>query len=79
MQLSPSRPQKIISVLFGLSPLLMLIFMSIFVYQDRNLYTSGAHILRVVTIAPFIAGIPYFIWKIYLKVKYLDIYDLNHH
>jgi hypothetical protein len=57
----------------------MLIFSSIFVFNDRNLYPTGAHILRVVTIAPFIAGIPYFIWKIYLKVKYLDIDDLNHH
>lgn len=73
MQLSQRQIQRLISLLFGLSPLIMLIFMSIFIYEDRHFYPTGAAKLRVVTIAPFFAGIPYFIWKIYLKVKYLHI------
>lgn len=73
MQLSQRQIHRLISLLFGLSPLIMLIFMGLFIYEDRNLYPSGAAKLRVVTIAPFFASIPFFIWKMYLKVKYLRI------
>lgn len=63
--------EKIIALLFGLAPLILLVAMTRFIFEDRALYFTPAEILRVITIAPFLGAIPFMIWKTYVKLRYL--------
>lgn len=73
MQLSLKQIHGIISILFGLSPTVMLIFMTLFIYPDRENYQTAAEVIRVITMMPFLVALPFFIWTLHLKVKYLDL------
>ena len=73
MNLTEKQIQNLISVLFALSPLIMIVFMINFIYPDRALYQTPAEVLRVVLLTPTIVAVPYFIWRLYLRVRYIDV------
>lgn len=64
--------ELIISALLGLSPLIMIYFMTAFIYPDRALYSTPAEVLRVILLAPTVAALPYIGWRLYLRVRSLD-------
>ena len=63
--------ERLIALLFGLAPVILLVAMTKFIMEDRALYFTPAEVLRVITIAPFLGAIPFIIWKTYVKLRYL--------